>query len=50
MLVVAMISLDVHSFLAFSNVTGLLEDTGIGIFGCTVPPQSKETVFGSSGQ
>ena len=32
MLVVAMISLDAHSSLAFSNVTGLLEDVGIVVF------------------
>ena len=40
---VAVISVDAYSFLAFSDLTCHLEDTG-----CTVPPYSKETELGSS--
>ena len=32
MLVVAVISVDAYSFLAFSDLTCHLEDTGIGVF------------------
>ena len=32
MLVVAVISVDAYPFLAFSDLTCLLEDTGIGVF------------------
>ena len=32
MLVVAVISVDVYLFLAFSGLTCYLEDTGIGVF------------------
>ena len=32
MLVVAVISIDAYLFLAFSDLTGHLEDTGIGVF------------------
>ena len=43
-LVVAVISIDVYPFLAFSNMTCHLE-----VFsGCTVPPDSKETERGNS--
>ena len=37
---VATISVHVYPFLAFSNLTCHLEDTGIGFSGCTVPPDS----------
>ena len=40
MLVVAVISADAYPFLAFSDLTCHLEDTGIGVSGCTVPPDS----------
>ena len=41
---VAVISIDVYPFLAFSNMTCHLE-----VFsGCTVPPDSKETERGNS--
>ena len=44
-----MISVDAYPFLAFSNLTCHLEDTGM-FSGCTVPPDSKETELGSSSQ
>ena len=50
MLVVAMISVDAYPFLAFSDLTCHLEDMGIGVSGCTVPPDDKETKFGSCNQ
>ena len=45
-----MISVDAYSFLAFSDLTCHLEDTGIGVSGCTMSPDSKETELGSSNQ
>ena len=50
MLVVAVISVDAYPFSAFSDLTCHLENTGIGIFGCTVLPDSKYTKLGSSNQ
>ena len=50
MLVVAVISVDAYLFLAFSDLTCHLEDRGIGAFGCTMLPDSKETELGSSDQ
>ena len=50
MLVVAVISVDAYPFLAFSDLTCHLEDMGIGVSGCTVPPDDKETKFGSCNQ
>ena len=50
MLVVAVISADAYSFLAFSDLTCHLQDTGKVSSGCTVPPNSKETELGSSHQ
>ena len=49
-LVVVVISADAYPFLAFSDLTCHLEDTIIGVSGCTVPPDSKETKLGSSDQ
>ena len=45
---VAVISVDAYLFLAFSDLTCHLEDTGIGVSGSTEPPDSKETKLGSS--
>ena len=45
-----MISVYAYPFLAFSNLTCHLGDTGIGVSSCTVPPDSKETELGSSNQ
>ena len=42
MLVVVVISVDAYPFLAFSDLTYDLEDTRIGVSGCTVVPDSKE--------
>ena len=50
MLVVAVISVDAYPFLAFSGLTCHLEDVGVGVFGCTVPSDIKETELGSSDQ
>ena len=47
---VAEISVDAYPFSAFSDLTCHFEDTGIGVSGCTVPPDSKETKLGSSDQ
>ena len=47
MLVLALISVDAYPFLAFSDLTSHLEDTGT-FSGCTVPPDSKETELRSS--
>ena len=33
---VAVISVDAYHFLAFSDLTCLIEDTGIGVFCCTL--------------
>ena len=44
-----MISVDAYSFLACSDLTCQLENTGI-FLGRTVPPDSKETKPGSSDQ
>ena len=49
-LVIAVISVDAYPFLAFSDLTCHLEDTGIGVSGCTMSPDSKETELGSSNQ
>ena len=45
-----MISADAYPFLTFSDLACHLEDTGIGVSGCTVPPDSNETELGSSNQ
>ena len=45
-----MVSVDAYPFLPFSDRTCHLEDTGIGVSGCTVPPDCKETERGSSNQ
>ena len=47
---VAVISVDAYPFLAFSDLTCHFEDTEIGVSGCTVLPDSKETELGSSDQ
>ena len=47
---VAVISVMLILVLAFSNFACDLDDTGIGVSGCTVPPHSKETKLGSSNQ
>ena len=47
---VAVISVDAYHFLAFSDLTYHLEDTGIGVFCYTVPPDSNQTELGSSNQ
>ena len=47
-LVVAVISVYAYLFLAFSDLTCHLEDTGM-FSGCTVPPYSEETELGNSG-
>ena len=44
----AVISVDGYPFLAFSDLTCHLENMGIGVFCCTVPP--AETKLGSSDQ
>ena len=43
-----MINVDVYSFLAFSDLTCHLEDRGIGVPGCIVPPDNKKVKLGSS--
>ena len=45
-----MISVDSYPFLVFSDLMCHLEDTGIGVSCCTVPPDSKDTELGSSDQ
>ena len=50
MLVLAVINVDAYHFVAFSVLTCHLEDTGIGVTGCSVPPDSKETELGSTNQ
>ena len=45
---VVVISADAYPFLTFSDLACHLEDTGIGVSGCTVPPDSNETELGSS--
>ena len=50
MLVVAVISVDTHPFLAFPDRTYHLEDMEIGVFWLPVLPDSKETKLGSSDQ
>ena len=47
---VAMISVDNFLFLNFLGPTCHLENARIGAFGCTVPPDSKDTEFGGSNQ
>ena len=47
---VAVTSVDPFLFLAFSDLTCHLEDTGMVFSGCTVPSDSKETELGSSDQ
>ena len=44
----AVISVAADSFLTFSDLTCHLEDTGIRVSGCTVPPVRRETQLGSS--
>ena len=46
---ITVISVDVYPFLAFLDLTCHLEDTGIAVFGCNVPLDSKETKLGSNG-
>ena len=46
----AVITVDAYPFLAFSDLNCHLRDTRIGISGCTVLPDSKETELGSSNQ
>ena len=48
-LVVAVISIDAYLFLAFSDLTCHLEDTGMVFSGC-LPPDSKKTKLRSSNQ
>ena len=45
---VAVISVDAYPFLAFSDLTCHLEDMGKVFSGCSLPPDSKETLLGSS--
>ena len=45
---VAVINVDAYPFLAFSELTCHLEDTGIIFSGCPVLPNSKETELVSS--
>ena len=48
---VALINVDVYLFLAYSDLTCHLQDIQEQVFpGCTVPPESKESKFGSSNQ
>ena len=47
---VAVTSVDPFLFLAFSDLTCHLEDTGMVFSGCTVPFDSKETELGSRDQ
>ena len=47
-MVLAVTSVDAYPFLAFSDLTCPLKDTGIS--GHTVPPDSKETELESSNQ
>ena len=47
---VAVSSVDAFPFLAFSDLTCHLEDTGIGVFWLQCPSNSKETELGSSDQ
>ena len=47
---VVVISVDAYPFLAFSDLTCHLEDTGIGVVCCTVLPDSKEVELESSKQ
>ena len=50
-MLVAVISVDAYPFLAFSDLTCHLEDTGIGVFSCfIVLHDSKETEPESSNQ
>ena len=48
--VVAVISIDAYPFLAFWDLSCHIEDTWIGVSGCTVLPDSKETELASSNQ
>ena len=45
-----MISVDSYPFFVFSDLMCHLDDTGIGVSCCTVPPDSKNTELGSSDQ
>ena len=47
---VAVISVNTYLFLVFSDLICLIEDTGIGVFWLTVPPDCKETEVGSRDQ
>ena len=42
LLIVAVISVDAYPFLRFSDLTCNVEDTGVAVFGCAGPPDSKE--------
>ena len=50
MLMVAVISVYTYPFLAFSDLTCHLEDTGIDVFSLHYATWSKETELGSSHQ
>ena len=43
MVAVINVAIDAHAFLAFSDLNCHLEDKRMGVFGCTVLPDSKET-------
>ena len=47
---VVVISVDAYPYLAFSDLTCHLEDTGKVFSGCTVPSNSKEIKLGGSDQ
>ena len=47
---VAVTNINAYSFLTFSNLTSQTEDTEIGVFVCTLPPDSGETKLGGSNQ
>ena len=42
-----MINVDVSPFLGFSDLMCHLEETGVGVSGCNVLLESKETKLGS---
>ena len=50
MWVVVVINIDAYPFLAISDLTCHLVDTGIGVSCCIVSPDSKETKVGSNNQ
>ena len=47
---VAVINVDAYPFLAYSDLTCHLDDTGISVSGCIMTPDSKETELGNSDQ